>query len=451
MPAPAMSNAGGLAVVTETEYGAVVETPTWTGIPILQEGINAERPTETDNQIYGSCEVQQETPLLEEDGGNFSHRANPTVLPLLLKYLFGGITSGALAGSITATPTATPSSGGTLPDGDYRFVVVAQLTHTASGKKFLTNPSPEATATAGAGDNTIGVSWVNPVSFPPGCTLDGVWTARSSAGGASNTIKLLAFTAAPGTSYSNSDTTALTAVPLPDSVYQHVFAPPALSPGVHRLGSFNLVKRLDVAESQLFTGCRMDKLAINAGGTNEPIELQWDFRARKAETVANPSLAPAVIAPLMGFQAIVLLDGVSTPATESFKVEISNGLTPLAGFSGEPFYRDFSAGLMMFAGDMALSFEGHAIWNKMRAGTTFSFLAWIKGDGTTPTVVASSGATSWPYGMVIDLPKGNYQKAAGNMNQAERMTEQPDFKFSRDITAGYTGKLTVYNKTASYT
>ena len=438
---------GALGIGTEETYGTGVAPDQW--LPINSESVRGRRSVFMPATICASRVRQMGVPGLREASGGFQLNGDAVHLGLPLYYLTGDVDSAPLAGSVADAPTVTPAFGGTLPDGDYKYMVCSILKQTSDNSLFMTTPTAlSAFASCWDGNNQVTVAWVNPSSTPAGYSHHGTIVYRTAIGGAPESTRLLAIVMGGDESYTDTGSVALGDVQPPHrSVYQHTFRA-----GTGVLPSFSVTKLMDNDRGQRFSGCRMNSLKISLGDAGNPVSVDLDLMARDWETVENPEPTFSLAQPFMNWQATFYVDGTIVDRLEALELTVANNLQAVPGLSGSPCIRNLAPGIREASGSMTLAFENHDYWQKVRESQSFSGYLELVGDAAGDGVITDPVFIQpWRYGMRVNLTACKAEEAGGNLSGSERMTEQIPFMVYDDTGAGYEAEFILYHTTASYT
>lgn len=442
-------------LVGEQTAVGTAATPTIT-LPRKTETIKSKRIWTPAGAPHGSREVTEMQKGIQSAEGGINFDLYPGVLGWFMKWLFGGVsTTAALPGSITATPTGTPGAGGTIPDGTYYYQVASVYTRDSDGEKLITNPKPTAAVTVGTGNNTVVVDFVLP-AVPTGYTRVNNYIYRTAASGSVGTAKYLAKVGAATLTYSDTGSATLSSIPIPGTVYEHVFAPAALVSGTDVLKYFTMLKMMDLGSSaaQQYNDGKVGKMTISSpNNQSAPAGLAFDVKFCRALGAAEGSPTYTQEQACMAWQTQLLIDGTQIDRLKQWQVEADNGLEFLMGSRGNKDYpRGISAAQRMkTGGSVTLQMENQTEWLKMIAGTPFAAIIFCDGGETTPTAaVTAESAKSWPGMCRIHLPACYYEEAGGNQNEDKLMDEPLKFVCRKDASAGYGIQVKLFNTTASY-
>lgn len=455
---------GAVGLVTESVYG----THPGSGdvyVPFLSEGIKGNRNVVPSGSITGDRSVRRRMAGTRMGQGAIKHEMDGSLFGQMFHY-WNGSASGALTSTALgatkgkiASFTATPGAGGTLPDGAYKYKVASMWQRTSDSKVFTLPATAEQSATAGTGNNTVALAWSAPTGVPDGFTYYGTTIYRTAAAGATNTQKFLAVVVGAGTSYSNDDTTAITATitPYTASPYEHVFTR-AFTPGTNPLPSFSATVLKDNDNSERYLGARMNKFELAVGDGNAPVTANFELMARDFISVANPSPSVTSLSKFMSWQGLVSIDGTQSEAIEGVTITGNNNCQLIPGLSGQPRMRDVGYGQREVTGTLARGFEDHDLWDKMYAGASFDIRLECSGQplalaatGTTYEVPISGGyAYPLEYLAIVDVFNCKVSEAGANIGGPGRMVESINWGAEVDDTEGTELRLRLYNLTSSY-
>lgn len=446
----------GVGFGTESTPGVGVAPTTW--LDFSSESIQAQRGLVDDPTIYGDRAIYSRLPGLKSGQGSISFVANGSNLGRPL-YYWNGNASGAyqvaaLGGFVTAAPTLALAAGGSLEAAEYRFGIATVWKRAADGAKRYLPVSTVATITPGSGDLTATVSWAEPVgSPPPGWEQDGHIVFRSTAGGASPTMRAIGYVAEGVTTFSDDGTAPMidTLRPYSATPYMHTYKK-SFVPGQNPLPAFSTTVVKDNDVSERFSLCRANQFGLTIGAGDQPITTQFDILARSWDEVPNPVISQTVIPKMMSWQSQLTVDGEFSEIYEGFTVTGSNGCELVPGNSGHARYRDVGYGLRSITGTLSRGFEDHKFWRMMRDGCRFGLRNFAYGghfDNAAcqrPNTLVE--AYPFEYTLIIDIYQCAISQAGGNVGGPGRITESINYSAQVDPSEGTDMRVRLINLTA---
>ena len=445
------SFAGGFAVAEETTYGVPNTTPD-AYIPITSEGINSNRPAIERMGIYGSREVQCSQAGLETNSGPFSLEADAIALGLLLKWTFGAVSSSAYPGTVAAAPTTVGGTTGTLANGTYQYAVANVFERSWGVDAHVGAGSPASSnVVVSTGNGSAAVSWTN-ATPPPGYTLKGTAVYRKLDSG---DLQKVHYLTGAGTSWTDTGATTPEDVQPPEQTFIHEYVPPVLSSSSD-LPSFTIMKLMDLAQSMLFAGAKIGQCTMTvAEDGNSPVEFSFEVMAKQSLKVANGSPSHTPICSMLSWQSRVEIDGVPTTVAKAMTLTLNNNINSKRSLNGNPFPTDIYEGGIQTSGNLTLGFENFEQWDRLKAGQHFALSNRVEGSASTERAAfridANTVAKPFPFSCEWHLPKCLYDgSAGGNLNGSELMNESLGYKASVSISAGYSVRCRLLNRTPSY-
>lgn len=436
--------------------------------PITQESLRADRNPVPSGSIVGDSMVQAVAMGISVCEGSFSMEVEGSISghPIWLwngddGYTATSLLPSASTGWASAAPTlGAPSAGGALPDGVYKWGVSTVYQRTNDGVKIIMPGSAaSANGTAGSGNNTILVTWVNPTAIPAGYTHLGTIIWRTLVGG--STLYFLRYQSGTGTTYSDAGAILVAnnlITPYSASLYDHVFVG---SPPVDgdRLTPFTAVVNHNNNLAQRFFGSRMGGMKLGVGSLDDKLMAEFSMKGAQAETVANFSPSYVPLEPMIGWKCIIQMNGVADQTLESFELTCENNVQHVPGMRGVAFNRDTISGARMIDGQMTRQFGDVSLWLQMLAGQDFSMkftsygqsIASPLAHGITSTTPNSTiDAVPFQFYIQIELPRCKIVKAGGNTTGPDRIIETVAFTAFKDQVTGTDMKITMTNTTADY-
>lgn len=456
------SFAGAFGVGTETTFGVGVNATQW--IPILNESIKPKLGVVSRQGIYSSRMVQEHEQALWDISGDISTEIDGDSIGQLLYYWNGQKAAASLPGSITAAPTVTAVAGGSLANGTYNYRVASVWQNLDDNRLYLTNPpTSSGSGTAGGGNNTLRVTWVNPTDNPASGGLSTRWTRtgtvifRTPAGGSPGTETFLTYVNnAAATQYDDNGSVTLGTEGLPPTVTRHSFLPASPIAGTDPHPSFSITKVLDLAGSgsHRIVGCKCDTVKLSFADKGGPSQASWGILAsRLIDPIANPSPTFSVVKPFMNWKALLYIGGTLLGEATSIEINGSNGMEKLFGLDGNPFPRAIRAKMRSITGTLSVAFENQNQVNRLLSGTEFSIVLLARGQGVAPWAYITSGTDKiypWWRMLTVHLSSCIYEEAGGLLSGSDQMIESLPFRVRKSAVDNFDVAFYLDNTIAAY-
>lgn len=448
---------GGIGIGKETTPGTPVAASLW--LPMGSESVVANRNVGEDGTIYGDRSIKNRNYGMINSSGGWEMPVDGSTLGLPLA-LWNGNASGAYAraavstGFVTAAPTATPTTGAGLADGVYRYAIES-VWKTPSGARYRMPASAQQTATAGSGDNIIGLGWDAPGASPiDGFEHDGYVVLRSEVDGDNTTLKAVAYIAEGVTTFNDDGAKAQVAgaPPVAGSIHRHLMKK-AFSPGTNPLPPFTTTVVKDNDKAEQFSLCRMNEFNLNLSEGNNPVQASFTLLgARKPVLIDNPTITHTVLSKFMGWQTEIGINGEYDPINEGFQLQCSNGAALVPGCRNRNDYRDVGYGQRSITGTLSRGFENHDFWSRMVNGCRFDLRAFMAGAPITEACYGLiDGVELYPfsYCMLVDVYECTVNQAGASVGGPDRLVEQVQFGAQTKPSAGTDMQIALFNLTGS--